>query len=228
VFNAAAEFVVPIISGGKKRTVVRFPTDAEWCERTRRTKRLREQLGGGKTRFQGDLNWAEVSFDLFKKVNIGPCEIVTEVIPEHVDSATGALVPKVEVWGPCEDFDQAEAVNVLGRISRWDMTRISRNGDGYRIEAKVAGARVAYILRIPTQKESQTYWKEVRPPGIQTGTNESVRIFLEPCGELFDKVAKSTEGYEGSAPIVHKDMAVTELLNEVNRLAEQLDDDPEV
>jgi hypothetical protein len=197
VFDATKPFVVPILSGGEKRCEVRFPSDEEWCAWARAQRTIRRFLGRGKSQSE-DLNLAEINADLFAKI-------------------------RVDKDGP--EFDQAEAGVVIGRIERCVVTGIEREGINYRIEMKVPGARVVHVLRMPTAKEMQDH-ERASVSVVAARRSVETRAFLEPSGDLYDKLHVSDEGYAGSiVPIIHKSAAVSEVLAQL--AIESDEEDPE-
>jgi hypothetical protein len=194
-FDVTKQFVVPILSGGEKRCEVRFPTDEEWCAWARRQRTVRRFLGRGKSQTE-DLHLDEVNAELFAKI-------------------------RLDKDGP--EFDDADAGMVIGRIERSTVTNVEREGNNYRIEMKVPGARVAHVLRMPTAKEMQDH-ERASTSTVAARRSIETRAFLEPSGALYDKLHVSHQGYLGAVPIVHKSAVVTEILAQ---LAIEADDDPE-
>ena len=195
VFDATKPIVVPILSGGEKRCEVRFPTDDEWCAWARAQRTVRHFLGRGKSQSE-DLDLPKINAELFAKV-------------------------RTDKDGP--EFDDAEAGLVIGRVERCAVTGIDRQGNNYRIDMKVPGARVAHVLRMPTAKEMQDHEK-ASTSVVAARRSVETRAFLEPSGALYDKLHVSHAGYAGDVPIVHKSAAVSEV---VAQLAIEADDDPE-
>ena len=199
VFDASKPFVVPILSGGEKQCEVHFPTDDQWCGWARSQRTVRRFLGRGKSQSE-ELDLPKINAELFAKI-------------------------RVDKDGPA--FDDAEAGIVIGRIERCTVTSIDREGNHYRVEMKVPGARVTHVLRMPTAKEMQEH-ERASTSVVSARRSIETRAFLEPSGELYDKLHVSHGGYAGpelsKVPIVHKSAAVSEVLAQ---LAIEADDDPE-
>jgi hypothetical protein len=90
----------------------------------------------------------------------------------------------------------------------------------------VAGGRVVHVLKIPTQKDILEYGRaSVR--AVDSRRQQEIRLALEPSADLWAKVRAGVEGYANpeGVPIVHKDVAIVELLAQVE--AAQEEDDPE-
>jgi hypothetical protein len=195
IFDATKPFVVPILSGGEKRCEVRFPSDDEWAAWARSQRTVRNFLGRGKSQSR-DLNMEEANVALFEKI-------------------------RLDKDGP--EFDEAEAGMVIGRIERCTITSIERDGNNYVIEMKVPGARVTHVLRMPTAKEMADH-DRASVSVVAARRSVETRAFLEPGGELYDKLHVSHEGYAGAVPLNHKSATVSEI---VAQLAIEGDDDPE-
>jgi len=195
VFDATKPIVVPILSGGEKRCEVRFPTDDEWCAWARAQRTVRHFLGRGKSQSE-DLDLPKINAELFAKV-------------------------RTDKDGP--EFDDAEAGLVIGRVERCAVTGIDRQGNNYRIDMKVPGARVAHVLRMPTAKEMQDH-ERASTSVVAARRSIETRAFLEPSGLLYDKLHVSHDGYAAAVPIIHKSAAVSEV---IAQLAIEADDDPE-
>lgn len=177
-----------------KTCVVRFPTDQEWCDRYRKQVVIRR--------------------------NIGRDNVKTETRNE--DEGNLELLHKI--WGETGgnvDFDAAEAKLILDRIARCQVTSVEREGSNYRITMAVPGADVVHILKIPTQKQIMDHQRASFQNTSKRNVQET-KTFLEPTGELWNKLAQETDGYPPSfesveqararVPIIHKDIALTELI----------------
>jgi hypothetical protein len=195
VFDATKPIVVPILSGGEKRCEVRFPTDEEWCAWARAQRTVRHFLGRGKSQSE-DVDLPKINAELFAKI-------------------------RTDQDGP--EFDDAEAGVVIGRVERCAVTSIDREGNNYRIDMKVPGARVAHVLRMPTAKEMQDH-ERASTSVVAARRSIETRAFLEPSGLLYDKLHVSHDSYAAAVPIVHKSAAVSEV---IAQLAIEGDDDPE-
>lgn len=184
---------VPILSGTQKSCVVRYPTDAEWCERAKKGRVVRHFLGRGKSQTDDDSQTDSLNADLLAKI--------------RQDKEDGqALTP-------------AEATLVLGKLERTRVTSVSREGDSFRIELKTALGDTVHVVGIPTAEQMLLHERQSTKT-TEGRRNQEIRGYLEPSGELYDKIVKSAEGYViqrpgdqvGAVPIVHKVSVVTEML----------------
>jgi len=173
---------------GDKHCSVRFPTDEEWCQRARQQTAIRRTLGRDATRTEvkGDTDTAK---ELFDKI----------------------------VIGDEPGIDEYEALQIVTMLGRCEIFNVTREGGCYGIEMKVPGASVKHRLKIPTQRQ---IFEHGRSALHVTGRRNSVEIksALEPSGELWDKIVDSVSGYRdgGPVPIIHKDVALTELLAQIS------------
>jgi len=199
MFDRSKEFVVKIISGGVKSCLLRFPTDAEFCDRARRQRTIRHFLGRGKSKTT-DLNTEAVDLQLFAAL-------------------------RVEQDG--QSFDAAEASAFIGRLDLADVVSAEWEGETRRMEMKVPGARTTHVLRIPRQSEIREH-ERATTDAVYANRSAEIRVALEPSGRLYDQVLVETQGYVGPVPINHKVAAVTNLLAALSQLLEgEDDDDPE-
>jgi len=199
MFNSAAEFEIPILSGGVKKCVCRFPTDEEWCQLTRKRKVLRESIGRGKS--QSRVLGAEAS--------------------------AAELFAKIRIDQDGQAFDEAEASAAISKLERCRVVSCEREGDAFRIIMNVPGGVVVHLIKIPLQSDLMAFSRAAAPPIIEGRRSQEIRTFLEPSGELWAKIGTAVSGYaEGSTvPINHKDAAITELLTQLDAANEG--EDPE-
>lgn len=179
---------------------VRYPSDAEWCERVRNF-RIQHTSTGRNFRRTGD-NKPAVSQDLFRKIALN---------------------------GHAESIDEAEALYIVERLERSQCTGVERVGGHFEISLRVQGGTTVHTLKAPTQKRVLEYKRSVSPdPTVRNGKIES-RGRLEPSGLLYDELAQeAAEGYAAAVPIPHKEQVISALLAEMESIAqEEEDDDPE-
>jgi hypothetical protein len=191
MFDASKQFVVKILSGEEKQCTVRYPSDAEWCERAAKQRLVRRLLGRSKSQYEA-LDSEAVDGELFARIRLD------------------------EDGAP---FDEAEAAKVIARLERVSVICVERAGNKYRIELVVPGGRTAHLLRIPSQRDVLEYSRA--SIHVTDGRRQQeIRVSLEPAGRLYDKLAESTEGYAGAVPVIHKSAAISELLAEIDSEAE--------
>ena len=201
MFDTSKPFEVHILSGGEKAVTLRYPTDEELCERTRRLKTVRRSLGGGRSQFE-ITNMAEVNADLFSKIRLSQN-------------------------GHAETFDDAEASRFIDKLLRVDVEDISREGDGFRVDLRVAGGKgglkVAHVLRMPTQKDILEY-RRASARSIDGRRHTDIRLSLEPTQALYEKLVARLEGYgETRVPVHHKDAVILEIVQQMETDSDDLD-----
>ena len=184
MFSTEKTFEIRIISGGVKICKLRWPTDAEWCTRSKRLRTVRRFVGTGQatTEVAGA---ARADAELFELIRIDK------------DGAS---------------FDEAEASRAIGKLEAATST-VELEGDVYVVTLAVPGGEVRHRLKIPRQSDIAEYARgavkrtEERRSIVTT-------VNLEAGGVLWGKISDGTEGYaEGSGvPVTHKDLAVSEML----------------
>jgi hypothetical protein len=195
LFDSTKEFTIKILSGGEKVCTVRFPTDDEWMQRASRRKTIQHMLGRNKTRSKV-VNGDALDAELFAKIRLADGETTT--------------------------FDEAEASAVIARIEQVTVKSIVREGDKFRITLAVPGAITEHLLRMPLRVDADAYADE--SVSVTGGRRENeIRVNLDPAGRLYDKICISSTGYAGAVPIVHKDVAVFEVISELRAMEEDID-----
>jgi hypothetical protein len=195
-FNTKAEFDIPILSDGEKRAVVKWPPDALWCERSRKRVIVRHVLSAQKT--QSDVPAAlTADAELFRAI----CKN-----------------------GDADNFNEAEASAIIDRLETCRVIDTVRAGNEISVEMKVPGGRVTHRLQIPNQKDVREYGAAAVRSVICRHHIED-RVRLEPSGDLWAQCKGRAEGYaEGSdVPIIHKDVAVVEVLSLLRAATEESD-----
>jgi hypothetical protein len=188
MLDLSKPITVPILSGTQKRCRVQFPSDAQWCERARKQRVIRHFLGRGKSQTDDDSETDRLNFELLSKI--------------RQDQDGPILTP-------------AEATLVLGKLERARVATVDREGNGYRIVLKTALGEVTHVVGIPTAEQMLAHERQSTKT-TEGRRNQEIRGFLEPSGELYDKIAVSQDGYAGAVPIVHKVSVVAELLAQIN------------
>jgi hypothetical protein len=195
VFDTNKQVTIKIVSGGVKQCDVRFPTDQEWCERTRRQKIVRQQVTGGKFR--------------------------TDVL--NAEKSDAELLNKIRMDDKSVSFSDAEASKVISRLESCEIIDSERDGDGFCITIKAMGSELKHRVRIPMEDETRKFSRSAQHP-LSTRRLEETTVSLEPSGDFYDKIIVSSEGYaDGKVPIIHKDVIVVETLHQVRRLEDELD-----
>lgn len=199
LFNREAEFTAKIFSGEEKVATLRFPTDQELCDRARKMKVIRKNLGRGKTQTDPG-NALELQAALFDKL-------------------------RLDKDGPT--YDAADAASFVNKLDRCEITEVEREGNQFRVTMKVPNATVVHVLKMPTQQDVMDFGRNSLS-AIDERRQTEIRLRLEPSGELWKKLFVAVEGYKGNGngiPITHQDAAVSEVISQMQKLEEE--DDPE-
>lgn len=190
MFDASQPIQVKVrTADGIKTLRVRFPTDEEWVERQRRRKLVIKHLGRG----------------------------VTETVVSGGEEADAELLARIrEGEGP--EVDPYEASRIIEQLAQADVDEVAHEGDTFRVVLRVLGGTTAHLLRMPSAKDVIEYRRRfARVLDLPYGKQE-LRVNLEAAGELYRKLAVSTEGYAGTVPIVHQAVAVKAAIDELEAL----------
>lgn len=193
MFDRTKEFALTSKRAGKSVTV-RFPTDAELIEHSRRIEIIKRSLGSGRgveTDIRGD------------------------------DQAADWLMNLIRVSGASE-IDEAEAAYFLDRILSIDVESCAVNGSTAEIKLRVCGNQItSHSLRIPTLKEERAFTKSLpRPVSLPNGISRQ-RASLEPFSSFFDSLSAGFDGYASvpdAVPITHKSAAINAMTTAMNTL----------
>ena len=200
VFNVAAEFNGKIFSGGEKPFKVRFPSDQEWIERSKKQRLVKKTLGRGRSKYDDPDN-GELDLALLNKI----------------------LLP----GSGTTEFDGPEATKIIGKLERADFLEQARSGDSFEVKVGVInGIETAHRLRMPTQQQVMDYQRgsiQLYEVNYKGNRSSDIRTNLEPSGLLYDALFIDADGYVGAIPIVHKSVAVAEAINALEALEEAQD-----
>lgn len=178
---------------------VRYPTDQEWCERTRKLRLVQTPIGRGRSTTEA-VNAVECNAELYRRIAL--------------NGHSG--------------IDAAEAAYVIDRLERCEIAAIEREGGGFAVTLRCVGARTVHRLKAPTLKQVQDYRRASVPVPQRNRNVIEYRTRLEPAGQLYAELAETAEGYESrNIPIIHKEAVVEAVINEIDRLMDDEDEDPE-
>jgi hypothetical protein len=200
MLDISKPITVPILSGTEKRVKVLFPSTEQWCERARKQTYVRHFLGRGKSQIDGDNGKTDrINADLLAKIR------------QDVD---GGVV-----------LTSAEATMVVGKLERARVVSADREGDGYRIVLQTALGEVTHVVRGVLADEELEHDRQ-STKSIDGRRESEIRGFLEPSGELYNKIFVSANGYAPTSrggdtaftdiPIVHKVAVVAEVIAQKN------------
>lgn len=181
-----------------KTAILRLPTPAEMTDRLSKQKSIRRTLGRRKSQ--------------------------TEYLPNP--KADLELFNKIKVGG--EAFDEFEAGNAVGKLTRNEVMSCERVGDEYRITVNTPFGDTVHHLAIPTARDITLYRRSAMTSVDLPHGQEELRYPVEPAVALYDATIKSFEGYadgykKEDIPPHHKSSVVVELANAIDELDADLD-----
>jgi hypothetical protein len=164
---------------GEKVVRVRWPSDEEWVDRQRRRKVIVKQLGRGMSE---------------------------TIVPDSAES-DAALLAKIRLdeGGPVDPY---EASIVIDRLSQADVDEVERDGPNVRVKLRTVAGEVMHLLQIPSARDVIEYRRSFARVVDLPYNRQEITINLSPAGQLWDKLAQSTDGYSGAVPIIHQAVAV--------------------
>ncbi len=203
MFDTTKEIEITIYSGGNKRCVMGWPSDADWKRRARKIRFKSEAAGGEKT----------------KSSVIGAEPAALELFEKNRRDTDGA------------EFDAAEALEVIDRLEFCvlqggddDEPEIDLRGD--RITVRMGALRhrgralftgLVHVLKHPSMRQIREYRMGcVDMVSVRRGTEMTQP--LGPGEVLYDQIVESWQGYAGPVPVVHKDFIITRILEAIKDL----------
>lgn len=164
---------------GEKVVRVRWPSDEEWIERQRKRKVVVKQLGRGMSE---------------------------TLVPDSAES-DAALLAKIRLddGGPVDPY---EASIVIDRLSQADVDEVEREGQNVRVKLRTVAGEVTHLLQIPSARDVIEYRRSFARVVDLPYNRQEITINLAPAGQLWGKLAQSTDGYSGAVPIIHQAVAV--------------------
>ena len=185
MFDVTKKFTINIPTGDETKTCrLRFPTDAEWIERSRSLQTIRRSVGRGKA--------------------------VMEI--PNSDAVDARLFAKIRVDDNGVEFDEAEAAYAVRLLDSLTVTEAEMVPEGFRVVLTAYGMEMVHVLGRPMQRDILEYSRNVVKV-VDARRQQEIKISLVPARELYDKLCKSTEGYQPGMeiPIVHKDAVISEI-----------------
>ena len=184
---------------------VRYPSDRQWTDRARKHPNTRRVMGKS---------------------------IETEYPTTYEFDA--AIYSALRIEGP-ESLDGADAARIIDALDRCQIEDVNPAGAGYEFVARVFGvdreqldgkARTVHTLRMPTQRQVDTFFRDSGRSRIE-GKTVIETFSLDPGGLLYDACVISTIGYAGAVPLNHKAAIAAHLATRAGEDAEVEELDPE-
>lgn len=183
--KAIIEFEIPTPEG-PKLAKLRFPTDEEWADRSRRKRVMQRNLGRGQTQIE-PIDYSSVDAELFAAIR-------------QEGSA---------------DLDAYEAQMMLERISYAEVIDLEHQGGQYRVTLATAAGDATHVVRVPSAKEIMEYRRTFARVVDKPYGRQEIVINLPAAGACYNALAVSTEGYKSTVPLPHKSAVVRAAIDAV-------------
>lgn len=188
MFNTETTINVSVRHDGRKTQVsVRWPTDDEWITYRRKKPLNVRFLGRGQTEQAPEA--IEPDHQLYQTIQ---------------QNGAPALTP-------------AEAKAVIDGISRCDVLNVDLGTDDATVEMDTIHGQVKHILKVPTMDQIREFQLTSHVTSQPSNRSMQIRNSVESAGRLWDKCAPKTEGYESAVPLLHKDIAIRNLIQAVEQ-----------
>lgn len=187
MFDSTAEIVVPARTGQGKQEIV--------------------------MRWPTDEEWCERARRrkiLISRLGRG----VSETTIEPGDSDL-RIFDKVKLNG-APPLTQGEATRVIETLAQCEATDCRLEGDEAVVELQVMGGSVKHRLRQPSADQVLALRRSVRVFDLPYNKQE-LRIPLDVGARLWDECGGRSEDYSGPVPALHKDRAVREVIDCIDR-----------
>lgn len=178
---------------------IKFPSDEQWIERSRRRKIKSRNLGNGKV----------------------------QSIPQGPDPHDAELVNSLRIEGCAVEVDMYEAKRILDKISMATFEEEpSREGANLRIPMKALGVGTVHFLRVPTERDRNDFMELAGVPGVSHGNIDIYGFNLGGAAVVYDKLKQNAHGYAGAVPVVHKLAIINAAFEFIDKELEGDDENP--
>lgn len=109
-----------------------------------------------------------------------------------------------------------EASYIIGVIGKCEVTGVELGADEAEVHLQIFSGRVKHTVRIPTLDEVRKLQRKVRYLTLPYG-RQQVKTSLEAGAALWDACNGKAEGYAAEVPSLHKDVAIRQVVAEVER-----------
>ena len=189
MFDTTAEIELAMrLESGAKSVLVRWPSDEEWAERSKKRKIIIQRLGRG----------------------------VTETKPPEPGDADLALYGKIALNGT-PALTKGEAFQVAETLSTCTITNVEIDGDYATVEMIVLTGPVRHTLKIPSADQVVAFRRSGFRLLDQPFNRQEITLFLDPGGKLWDTCGGKSEDYQGPVPVIQKDAAVRAVIDCIER-----------
>lgn len=162
-------------------------------------------------RWPTDEEWAshrKRSRMLMRQLGRGASEMETET-----GTADLKLYEVIKLNG-APPLSEGEATTIIKAIGKCEVTKATLGADEAEVELQILTGRVKHVVRIPTMDEVRKLQKSTRYINLQYN-NQQVQTNLEAAAALWDACHGKAEGYAGPVPGLHKDIAIRQVISEI-------------
>jgi hypothetical protein len=187
MFDSKTEIELSM-DNGQRKVVVRWPTDAEWIDRTRLRKFTIRRLGRGVSE------------------NVPPEPIESDVKLYNAIALNGA--PPVT---------PAEAGFLLDQMGQAQVTGVRVEGDDAIVEVQILTGEAIHRMRLPKADQVQQFRRaSFRLFDLPYG-QQQFQLNPDAGGRLYDACNGSSEDYVGAVPVIHKDVVARNVVDFIER-----------
>jgi hypothetical protein len=177
---------------------LKFPTDEQWIERSRRRKIRQRNLGNGKV----------------QSITMPPDHLDLELIDSLKEDKDAQI-------------DVHEAKRLLERLSTVTMDEEpTREGSLIRIPMRAHGINTVHFLRVPTERDRYEFIEFSGVPTVSRGSIDTYGFNLGAAKPIYAKLCEKSIGYAGAVPISHMLAAINAAFDFIDREIEGDDVNP--
>jgi hypothetical protein len=187
MFNSTNEysFALRLEASGLTQVPVRFPSDEAWITHSAGCKTFFQSLGRGAS--TTTVETAKADLGLYQAIRCADAP----------------------------DLEATEAGRIVELLKTFDVRSIDQEGDEFVITAAIHGAEVVLRLKAPTTRAVMDYRRAAfRLISLPHGRSQ-MTTKIQEAAPLFDKCLVSAEGYEGPIPVIHKERALSALIEHI-------------
>lgn len=200
MFDSTATFKMELkySTVGPVTLELRYPNDEEWIQRVSARRMVMRRMSRGQTE--------------------------VEIRPNHAKDHE--LYQRLALNGtPPPSISAGEATAVLDAMATCEARDIHIDGSQAVVELRVPNGMVKHTLSVPTMDQVLRFKAQAsRTVELPMNVMES-RQNLRVSGELWQECRGQVEGGQGAVPIVHKDVAIRQLIEFIEREMQPSDEE---
>ncbi len=177
---------------------LRYPSNEQWIERSRRRKIRTRNLGGGKS----------------------------QSIPQSPDPQDAELVNSLRI-DESPEVDEYEAKRILDSLGSVQIDEEPvREGSIIRVPMRARGIDLVHALRIPTERERGSFLESSGIPVISHGSIDTYGFNLGAAEATYRQLCQESIGYKGMVPVPHMLAAINAAFEFIDKQLEGDDENP--